>query len=174
MKKLIILFAIVILSSCTTQRKCLRKYPPQSSTITIIKDSIHTEIKYRDTTIYVNIPGETITNTVFVPVNSPGQNYIPDTARAENKYSIAKAWLDWPKIKLTLFQKPQIIEFQLSNAITERDTYRMLWEKEKSKEVVTVIKTRKFWVVTGSLFLFSAILALLLLSFRIRRTVLKR
>ena len=148
---ILFLFVLTILSSCTTQRKCLRKYPPQTSTVIVYRDSIHTEVKYRDTTIFVKIPGQTITDTIFVPVNSPGPSYVPDTARAENTYSIAKAWLDWPQIRLNLFQKPQTIEILLKNAIKERDTYRELYENEKSKEVQIVKETPKFWKITGTI-----------------------
>ena len=146
-----LILSSLILSSCVTQRRCNRKFPPQTSTVIVYRDSIHTEVKYRDTTIFVKIPGQTITDTVFVPVNSPGPSYVPDTARAENTYSIAKAWLDWPKIRLNLFQKPQTIEILLKNAIKERDTYRELYEQEKSKEVQIVKEVPKFWKITGSI-----------------------
>ena len=140
---------VLLIASCTTQRRCNIKFPPQTSTETIYRDSIHEEIKYRDTIIYVPIPGELHTDSIFIPVDNPGQNYIPDTARAENKYAIGKAWLDWPKIKLTLIQKPQTLEFQLKNAIKEANVYRMLYEREKSKEVTQVKFTPKFWKFTG-------------------------
>ena len=164
----LILFAFFLLSSCTTAKKCYRKFPPQTSTETIYRDSIREVIKYRDTTLYIKIPGETITNTVFVPVASPGQNYIPDTARAENKYAIGKAWLDWPKIKLTLIQKPQTLEFQLKNAIKEANVYRQLYEKEKSKEVVQVRYVPKFVKIIAwwGVIAFLALVAYLALKIR--------
>lgn len=168
MKNILLIFFVVIFSSCTTQRRCLIKFPPQSSTETIYKDSIHEVIKYRDTTVYVKIPGETITNTVYVPVNSPGQNYIPDTARAENKYAIAKAWLDWPKIRLNLFQKPQTLEFDLKNAITERNTFKMLYEKEKSKEVVQVRYVPKFVKILALWGVLSLLILIAYLALKIR------
>ena len=168
---ILFLFVLTILSSCTTQRKCLRKYPPQTSTVIVYRDSIHTEIKYRDTTIFVKIPGQTITDTVFVPVNSPGPSYVPDTARAENTYSIAKAWLDWPKIRLNLFQKPQTIEILLKNAIKERDTYRELYENEKSKEVVNVRYVPKFWKIAGWAGIILTLFLIALIGLKIRKII---
>ena len=148
--KIIIIVVLIFLAfGCVTQKRCNLKFPPQTSIEIVYRDSIHEEIRYRDTIIYVPIPGELRTDSIFIPVASPGQNYIPDTARAENKYAIAKAWMDWPKIKLNLIQKPQTLEFQLKNAIKEANTYRQLYEKEKSKEVVQVKYTPKFWKFTG-------------------------
>ena len=69
MKTLLIIAGIaLILSGCTTERKCNRKFPPQTMGIT--KDSIirTTQTVYRDTTIFVYIKGETkySTDTVWL------------------------------------------------------------------------------------------------------------
>lgn len=66
MKKILIIAilpVLLLLFSCTTQKRCLAKFPPE----VVVKDSIvtNTEVRYRDTTIF--IPGKTIMLTQKAP-----------------------------------------------------------------------------------------------------------
>jgi peptidoglycan L-alanyl-D-glutamate endopeptidase CwlK len=111
---------------------------PKTSSTTIIKDSIRTEISYRDTTVYIPIPGETDHDTVTIPCPEPPKSYIPDTARAETSLAVAKAWWDWPHIELELVQKDTTIETRLKDAVRMKNVYRMLYEKTKSETITQV------------------------------------
>jgi hypothetical protein len=161
----------LFLTSCTTQRRCQLKFPTQISNETIHKDSIHTEIIYKDKLVPYEVKGKVEHDSVFVSIpcpDPPKKGYIPDTARVETEFAIAKAWLDWPKIKIDLTQKGTILYFNLQNAITEKNTFKMLYEKEKSKEIVTIKETPKFWKVTGWIGMGSilALIAFLFVKFK--------
>ena len=114
--KIILLVLLVFASSCVTQRRCLQKFPPTTNTTTIVRDSI-IEI-LRDTTIYFDIVGETIIDSVFI-LCPEVPNYVPDTARAETSLAIAKAYWSFPNIELELTQKDTTIERRLENALRE-------------------------------------------------------
>lgn len=78
MKKLVLLFILALACSCAT----VKEVPIN----TVQKDSIHTEhiVKYRDTTIYVKVPVETI------------RDVVPelDTLIMENSVAISRSFLD--------------------------------------------------------------------------------
>jgi hypothetical protein len=93
MKKILFLAVIIILSSCASQRRCNRKFPPTE--YTHIKDStvISTYYVKRDTTIYqiVEVPN-------FVSHDSTVITYINGVANIKplflkGNYSTANVWL---------------------------------------------------------------------------------
>ena len=55
---------LIILSGCSLQKYCNAHYPCSP----VVHDSVNTitSIEYRDTTVFVQVPGETVTDTVFV------------------------------------------------------------------------------------------------------------
>ena len=108
---------------------------------------------YKDTTIYRDIPGETV--EVAVPVDVPVN--IPDTSiLAETTLARAEASLKDNVLSLKLEQLNQIYQFKLDSAIREHsDTIQII------KEIpYPVIKKAKpfyrhgFFVVLGLLCLF--------------------
>lgn len=115
------------LSSCLTQKRCFEKFPIQADTVRIetIKDSI----AYRDTLIFITIPGDHSVDSVFVPCPPPPSGFIPDTARAETQLARAVAYWHYPVIKLELTQKDLTITSRLDSAI--REIYHWKTEYEK-------------------------------------------
>ena len=113
-------------ASCS-QKWCNTRYPVQSDTIRIetIKDSII----LRDTTIYIKLPGETVTNTVEIPCPPPPASYVPKRVTAETTLAKASAWWEYPVIKLELIQKDTTITQRLDNAIREAYHWKTLYEK---------------------------------------------
>lgn len=72
MKKLIIiLLAIIALSSCVVTQKQRDKFCGNCTQTAVTKDSVATKIKYKDTTIYVSTPPTTA--TVESPCDSVGK-----------------------------------------------------------------------------------------------------
>ena len=124
----IALFIVLSLfaASCS-QKWCNTRYPVQSDTIRIetIKDSII----LRDTTIYIKLPGETVTNTVEIPCPPPPASYVPKRVTAETTLAKASAWWEYPVIKLELIQKDTTITQRLDNAIREAYHWKTLYEK---------------------------------------------
>lgn len=133
MKNKIIILAIILLSGCATQKRCFEKFPPEIKTDTII----HTEIIYQDTTVFVEIKGDSV--LVEVPV------YIVDTvegkpivitykdAEAETDFAAARAWIENSILQLELIQKDSLIEIQLDSVIAIKDHYIELYTTEIHK-----------------------------------------
>ena len=132
---------------CATENKCRSRFPCVAETI--IRDSIVTEIKYRDTTIYIHIPGQTATDTISIPCPEPPPPYVPDTAKAETSLAKAKAWWSYPSVKLELVQKDTTIEQRLKDAIRLKNVYRMLYEKEKQAQKIDK-ETPRWRVITSN------------------------
>jgi len=140
----------ILLSSCVTQKACLRKYPNSADTvkIVILRDSI----VYRDTTLFITLPEVVKFDTVVIPCPPPPPSYVPDTAKAETDFAIAQAWYDYPMISLRLHQKRSILEVRLDSAIKEA----YYW-KEQYENVTVVTEVVKIpilyrialWVLVG-------------------------
>lgn len=125
---IIILLVLVALagSSCATQRRCSRKFPPHSDTIKIVH--VRDSIVLRDTNFYIMLPGETVTDSVMIPCPEI-INYIADTARAETSLAKAKAWWQYPRVRIELTQKDTTIEIRLKDALKEAHHWRSEYEK---------------------------------------------
>ena len=132
MKTKILFLALISLfaASCVTQRRCYTKFPPARDTIKIV--TIRDSIIYRDTTIYIELPGETVIDSIFIPCPEvPG--YVPKKVYAETELARASAWWSFPVIKLELIQKDTTIARRLENAL--KDAYH--WQSEYQKITVT-------------------------------------
>ena len=125
---IIILLVLVALagSSCATQRRCSRKFPPHSDTIKIIH--VRDSIVLRDTTVYIKVPGEADADSIVIPCPEI-INYIADTARAETSLAKAKAWWQYPMVRIELTQKDTTIEIRLKDALKEAHHWRSEYEK---------------------------------------------
>lgn len=146
---------IILLTGCVTQKKCLTKFPPVNDTIRIVilKDSII----YKDTIIFIYLPGQTTINSVVIPCPPPPPEFIPDTAKAETSLAFARAWWQYPNIQLRLVQKDTTIEARLESAIMESYFWRNEYEQIKQTIIVKkipLIYKVAFWFVLGQIFLF--------------------
>ena len=138
MKNLILLLALILLaSSCVTQRRCNRKFPPEVKTIT----NTETVIQYRDTVVYVTIPGDTVT--------APGDTVYVDrvTGLANSEASVlhtsfARSWAQvvGGVLQHELVQKDSIWKAYLQNAIREKSTHT-----ETVSETVREVNRLKWW-----------------------------
>lgn len=131
--------ALLILSGCVTQKRCLLKFPPQTDTI---RSSV---IEYRDTTVTVSITADTVIK--YEDVIMPFDITKIKPAIAETEYARAEAMLlennsDY-KLQLTLQQKSKQIEYRLDSVIVyKRDTIQITNVIEKP----VANKTSKFWI----------------------------
>ena len=118
-KVLLIIFATVVVS-CATEKRCLNKFPPRE-----VHDTITNNVTiYRDTTIYKEIPGETVVKEVPILLPTPMPEIEP--VRAEVDLASAEARILKDKLRLTLIQKDSILEFKIDSAIrVSADTVRI-------------------------------------------------
>ena len=144
-KILLLLLFGLFMTSCVTQKRCLRRYPPatESSRIEKTRDSL----VYRDTTVYVTLPGKRVVDSIDVPcpvVHPPaplkgGIASKPDTAFAETELASAKAWYSRQRVHLELVQKDTTLQLQLDNALKESYHWQSEYEKAKIVQQVKYI-----------------------------------
>lgn len=156
---------LAALSGCVTQRRCLQKFPPRTDTVTVVE--IRDSLVYKDTVIFVRLPGELRTDSVFIPCPPPPPAYIPDTARAETSLAIARAWWDHPNIMLSLTQKDTTIEHRLDSAIKE--SYHWRNEYTKVTRVISEKYVPKIYKDALSICIFMFVAAGIWLGLKLRR-----
>ena len=132
---LCVFLGVFLASSCVTRSRCLKRFPPATDSIYTVKDSIVTI--YRDTIIYIHLPGEIQTDSVIIPCPPPKADFIPDTAYAKTSLAEAWAWWKYPSIKLRLVQRDSIINAELKDALMQK----YYWHNEYNK-VTKVIKEK--------------------------------
>ena len=134
MKYLLFILVAVLFSSCLTQRRCAEKFPPQIVTET---ETVK-EIVYRDTTIYIHVPADTVylTDTMYIYVTSQG--YQTRLSELHTDLSWSTAQVVDGRLRHEIFQKEMEIERVIKNAIQDNST----------NTVTTVVKTHEIPYVT--------------------------
>ena len=129
MRKIInILLITLLVAGCSPQKRLgrlLLKYPiPPEITYT------PGPIEYRDTTIYRDVPGETIIKVLdlddlLASIDCPEMPEI-EPIHAETELASVDVWVDEGKLKMRLIQNDKLFQFYLDSAIREsRDTVWM-------------------------------------------------
>ena len=128
----IFVLTVFVLSSCATQKRCYEKWGMKPDTITkvVSRDSLI----YRDTTIIYHLPGDTVVSEVLIPCPPPPPDFIPDTAKVETDFALAKAWWSYPKIRLYLEQKDKYLRLELDSAL--RESWHWRYEYLQVKQVL--------------------------------------
>ena len=111
----IVFVLLAFFVSCATQRRCLEKFPIVESTI--VKDSI----VYRDTTLFVQLPADTVTDSIQVvlPCPQPPAFKTPKV-RTSTRYASAEAWLAGDHLKVRLMLNDTLIAFVVDSAVAEK------------------------------------------------------
>jgi hypothetical protein len=140
-----LLFVIILLSSCVTQQKCQDKFPPELITV----DSIirTTETIYRDTTIFIYLPGDTIRDTVIVEVINGIANSRPSIHETDLAWSMAQVVNGF--LRHELIQKDSTLARVIENAIRESATTTdktKLITKVEEKNYVTGWQWFQIWL----------------------------
>ena len=111
----IVLAVIValLLTGCVTERACQRKFPPQ------VKDSVRIEVveRVRDTTIYIQIPADTVYRVDTVVV----RNGLPESQPSylSTDYATSFAQVRAGRLLHELKQKDSVIERVIDDAVKE-------------------------------------------------------
>lgn len=134
MRLILIFISLLLLSSCVTERRCARMYPPQERV-----DSVYLQtVVYRDTTIFVHLPGDTIRDTIHVEV----VNGLIQSQRSQLETQLALSWAQVVDGMLLheLQQKDTTIARIIEQAIREAST-----ETVVTKEVVHKVYELTNW-----------------------------
>lgn len=121
--KLLIIISIMLpATGCVTRKACERKFPPE--TMIIRKDSIIRETKtvYRDTTIYYQLPGDTVIDSIPIEKTTEG-SIIAKTSTLKTSLAESRAWIQNDKMHHTLIQNDTLLQIKLKDAI------RHTWER---------------------------------------------
>jgi len=131
MKYIITIIGMLLLSGCVTERACQRKFPPQIITVDSIIQT--TETIYRDTTIFVQLPADTVRDTVEVAVLNGISNSRPSIHETDLAWS--KAQVINGKLFHELIQKDSVLARVIENAIRESST-----NTQETKIITKVVK----------------------------------
>lgn len=144
MRALLFGLIVLILSSCNTsleakrQRKCEKaayKYGCDFGTDTAyIKETVINTV-YKDTVVYIKIPGDTVHDSipVVVEIFTDGTTLVSSKkSTLHTSLATSQAWIQSGKLHHTLIQKDSIYKAQIQNAI--RITQHFM--KEQTTKVV--------------------------------------
>lgn len=126
--KTLLLCVVAILSvfsSCVTSRRCLEKFPP-----VVTVDTVET-ILIVDTTIYVQLPADTVIKEMPVEVEP---DYSSDIAVARGEYATARAWIANRSLHVQLTTNDTLIAWRI-DSLALVNTKTITVEKERIVEV---------------------------------------
>lgn len=149
MKNLIIILISLLSVSCLTVKRIERNCDkfakicevPVKKEVKIIRD-VHIETIYRDTIIYVKVPGKTVKKKVPVYINKG----VTNSGRSVLSVPFATGWAQVVNSKLIheLTQTDTILRVKLENALK----HSKILEKEnkilKEKSVTTIVENTKW------------------------------
>jgi hypothetical protein len=143
MRKLIFIIVLLVLSSCVTQKRCLQKFPPSTSTVTTIT--------IRDTIIKWKVEEVFLIDTVYLetltPLNINKHSLITE-------YCFGQAWVFDSKLYHSLQQKPVEKEIVIKEAIKEIEVIKEITLPPIKVNELTWWQTTRLklfnWLLLGS------------------------
>jgi hypothetical protein len=132
---LLSIIILILFSSCVTQKKCAKRFPPEAVLVRYDSIVIKDTIIYKDRIITHVIKADTVYRDVIIESSLD----VP-VMMLENDYAKAKAWINNSKLKLQLEQKNKVIQFKLDSA----DKEVRHWEYKYRNEKQTVIVEKKY------------------------------
>lgn len=167
MKKLIILLsALLILTSCVTEKKCNRKYPPQF--VVIEKDTViyKEKIVIKDSIINVILPNDTVILTKYLTINKGIVNL--DTIIKEQGIVGAMAFVNNNELGVVAYISDSTIFYKLDSAQIRVDKYKEALHSRNETRVRDVVRNSAFAGFTIWWFWITAILIAFLLYLKIK------
>jgi len=169
MKKILfIIIAGIIFTSCYPCKRLARKCPPQ--VIHETKDSIiiRDSIIYKDKEIPYYIPGDTQYVDKPVPIK---ENISP--IQVENKFALAKAWVENSRLKLLLETKEQTLMLRIDSAIQIAKHWEYKWTNERQVEIIKEKYIPRIYKIALFAVISEVILLGIYIYIKIRRGALK-
>ena len=181
---ILLLSCIVLLSSCTLtreqrierrrDRKCeLASYrwgcDFGRDTAYILKTE--TKTIYRDTTVYIHVPGAIVVDSVpvYVQVGSNGSVKVSTPVNTlETSMAVSRAWIDNGRLRHELVQRDSVFRANIDNAI--RITQTLMKESTIATRHTVERYVPMFWRVFGwiGIVLSSVIIVILIDTIRMR------
>ena len=127
----VLFLALLFLTSCITEKKCWKRYPPR----VVVKDSIVYKVKeiiIRDTLV---IYGDTVVNTDTVYLDKLTGLITSNKIYSETEYAKAYAQVVSSRLFLELIQKDTAIERLLRENVQIKEVYRTTTVELKVWEV---------------------------------------
>jgi hypothetical protein len=151
-----------------TKKGWERKYPVIASRDSIVIETRRDSIVYKDTTVFVIIPGETLHDSILIPAQ-PGQ-ILSDTLKLETSYALAVAYYKSPRVHLSLFQNGIDLNIKLDSALLEKyywkDKYiNVLNQKVTREKYIPGVYRGALWAWVGVIFVLLILIALKLLKY---------
>lgn len=145
---------------CATQTRCLAKFPPD----TIIKVETNTVTEWKDSTVFVHIPGDSVFVYDTTYIFPEPVTFQPLTARLPLAHS--RAWIDAGRLNLGLWIDSTTLQFKLDSAkatvsTTQTITETVIVEKPVKEKWPRVL----VWVFGGAVL---ALLVLLIILFKVK------
>lgn len=170
MKKSLLLLILValLLSSCVTQRKCDRRFPPE--TYTQIKDSlvIKDSVIYSYAEIPVYIKGDTVTkhDTVFKDKKTGLINSKP--VYAETDFAKVTAQVVNSQLKLELVQKDSTFNVITDSLMKEVYHWKEQYNSVNTQKVKQVEHIPKVYTIFALIGLLTVIITILYFIFKFK------
>ena len=160
--RLILIAAIASLTlSCASEKRCLRRYPPGTSVDTVFHEITRDSVIYRDTTIVITLPGQTILDSIFI---RPG---IIETSPVimETDLARAEAYYRTPMVYLKLVQKDTTLLLRLDSAVRsssywKSQYFRIINNQVRREKYIPDIYKAALWGWIGAILLIILVLAL--------------
>lgn len=146
MRLIIFILLVFTASSCSMQKWCAERYPPQ----VITETKVETEVKWRDTTIYVTLPADTVIQEKEVIVYKTPEGYQTDVSELTTQFAYSAAQVINGRLTHELHQKEAELEQTIKNAIKEQSTHTVKERVEVYEVIVNNFWTRLyrwfFWI----------------------------
>lgn len=126
---LMFIITLLIFSGCVTRKACDRKFPPVE--MNSISETSKITTTYRDTTVYVKFPGDTIFKEILL---KPGE-----VSKIASPMAVSEAWISQGKLNHRLSQKetmvPAVINDAVKTTVTTADRERIVHRVKKVNEL---------------------------------------
>ena len=177
-----ILFGLIvlILSSCSVQRRAERKCEKATYKWGCNKDTAYIKetvinTLYKDTVVYIKIPGDTVHDSVPVVVEifTDGTTLVSSKKNTlQTSLATSQAWIQSGKLHHTLIQKDSVYKAQIQNAI--RITQHFM--KESTTKVIEVNKLTRWqtFLINSAKAFYLIIVLAVITFFALNKLVYKR
>lgn len=137
----------------------MEKFPP------VMKYDTISEVIYRDTVIFVHLPGENRTDSVMISFPCPeGRAFHSDTVRAFTRFASSSAWISGKRLKIELIANDTLLSVVIDSAVTE--TLKKITVQEGRivhVKYIPPLYRASLWI---NIFLFVLLLGVLYVSLR--------
>jgi len=161
LKTAVLLFVVaIVFGSCATQLRCAERFPCTPVDTVTVENTV-----YHDTTIFVNVPPVTVTDSIKIMLPCPDvtAKMSTDTVRVKSELATAEAWIYKNSLNVRLKIDAKRLEFKIDSAIKMNEkTVTIYKEVTVEKKVIPPFYRATLYVSIILIVLFIAIIYLAL------------